>query len=68
MDTYGGQRDGAGRKQDPASGPAPIAMRLPEELRLRLRQVTAALDISQAEVMEMGIALAESQLAADERE
>jgi hypothetical protein len=41
---------------------------LPDELRQRLRSVTEALDISQAEVMEMGIDLAESQIAAGEYE
>jgi hypothetical protein len=41
---------------------------LPDELRQRLRLVTEALDISHAEVMEMGIELAEARLAADEYE
>lgn len=69
MDTHGGQREGAGRKPKSPSGPSvPVAIRLPEELRQRLRWVTEALDISQAEVMEMGIELAETRLAADEYE
>jgi hypothetical protein len=69
MNTHGGQRDGAGRKPNSPSGPAaPVSIRLPDELRQRLRSVTEALDISQAEVMEMGIDLAESQIAAGEYE
>jgi predicted transcriptional regulator len=69
MLTHGGKREGAGRKPKAATGPsAAIAIRLPDELRQRLRLVTEALDISQAEVMEMGIELAETRLAAQEYE
>lgn len=69
MTTHGGIREGAGRPPKSATGPAvPVAIRLPDELRERLRWVTEALDISQAEVMEMGIELAETRIAADEYE
>ena len=69
MNTHGGKRPGAGRKPNSPSGPSvPVAIRVPDELRQRLRWVTEALDISQAEVMEMGIDLAESQIAAGEHE
>jgi hypothetical protein len=67
--THGGTREGAGRKPKSSTGPSvPVAVRLPEDLRQRLRLVTDALEISQAEVMEMGIELAERRLAADEYE
>jgi predicted transcriptional regulator len=69
MLTHEGKREDAGRKSEAATGPsAAIALRLPEELRQRLRLVTEALDISHSEVMEMGIELAEARLAAQEYE
>jgi hypothetical protein len=45
-----------------------LAIRVPEELRERLRRVTRALDISALEVIEMGVDLAERRIAADEYE
>lgn len=69
MNTHEGPRESAERNPKSPSGPAaPVAIRLPDELRQRLRWVTEALDISHAEVMEMGIELAERRLAADEYE
>ncbi len=69
MNTQQGPREGTGLEPKSPSGPAvPVAIRLPDELRQRLRLVTEALDISHAEVMEMGIELAEARLAADEYE